>query len=177
MATRADKERRVQELTDFVAGAPLWMVSDYRGLSVSEFTELRGKLREHAATLTVSKNTLFRRVLDSANLTAPDELLAGPSAITACRGDMSAAAKILWDAFRRDDSLVIRGGVMDGEIVDANLIERLSSLPSRDELLAQAVGGIAGPIDGLVYALDGLLSGLVYALQGRLSQMEESSAG
>ncbi len=177
MATRAEKEQRIQELTEFVIEAPLWMVSDYRGLSVPAFAELRGKLREHDATVTVAKNTLFRRVLESADLSAADGMFAGPSAVTACRGDIAAAAKVLWDLFKDDESMVLRGGVMDGEIIDTEVIARLSALPSRDELLAQAVGGIASPITGLVYTLDALLSGLVYTLQGRISQMEESSAG
>ena len=68
MATKAEKKQRVRELADFVAGAPLWMVSDYRGLSVPAFAELRGKLREHEAGITVAKNTLFRRVLEAPGL-------------------------------------------------------------------------------------------------------------
>ncbi len=177
MATRAEKEQRVQELTEFVVEAPLWMVSDYRGLSVSAFAELRRKLREHDATITVAKNTLFQRVLGSADLSTADDMFVGPSAVTACWGDIASAAKVLWDLFQDEESMVIRGGVMDGEIIDTEVIARLSALPSRDELLAEAVGGIASPITGLVYTLDALLSGLVYTLQGRILQMEESSAG
>ena len=67
--------------------------------------------------------------------------------------------------------------MLDGELIGTDVIAKLSSLPGRDELLAQVVGGISSPITGLVYALDGLLSGLVYALQGRLQQLDESSAG
>ena len=177
MATKAEKKQRVGELADFVAGAPLWMVSDYRGLSVPAFAELRGKLREHEAGITVAKNTLFRRVLETPGLESAVELFSGPSAVTVCHGDVAAAAKVLWDLYSSDERFVIRGGVLDGEVIGTDVIERLSSLPGRDDLLAQVVGGISSPITGLVYALDGLLSGLVYALQGRLEQLEESSAG
>ena len=97
--------------------------------------------------------------------------------MTVCHGDVAAAAKVLWDLYSSDERFVIRGGVLDGEVIGTDVIERLSSLPGRDDLLAQVVGGISSPITGLVYALDGLLSGLVYALQGRLEQLEESSAG
>lgn len=176
MATKADKERRVQELTDLVADAPLWMVSDYRGLSVPAFAELRDKLREQGANIAVAKNTLFRRVLEETGPDGAVEMLSGPSAVTACRGDVAAAAKVLWDLYQEDETFVVRGGVLDGEVIGADVIARLSSLPSRDELLGQAVGAISSPITGLVYALDGLLSGLVYALQGRLEQLEGASA-
>ena len=171
MATKAEKEKRVEELTEFVTNAPLWMVSDYRGLSVPAFDELRNKLREHEAGITVAKNTLFRRALQATAADDAVEMFSGPSAVTACHGDVAAAAKVLWNLY------VIRGGVLDGELIGTDVIAKLSSLPGRDELLAQVVGGISSPITGLVYALDGLLSGLVYALQGRLQQLEESSAG
>lgn len=177
MATKAEKEERVRELTEFVGDASLWMISDYRGLSVPAFAELRNKLREHEAGITVAKNTLFRRVLEAIGRADAVELLSGPSALTVCRGDVAAAAKVLWDLYRDDETFVIKGGVLDGEVIGPDVIARLSSLPSRDELLAQLVGGISSPITGLVYVLEGLLSGLVYALQGRLEQMEVSSAG
>ncbi len=177
LATKAEKEQRVQELTEFVADAPLWMVSDYRGLSVPAFAELRAKLRDHEAGITVAKNTLFRRVLEATGAEEAVELFSGPSAVTVCHGDVAAAAKVLWKLYLDDETFVIRGGVLDGELIGNDVIARLSSLPSRDELLAQVIGGVGSPITGLVYALDGLLSGLVYALQGRLQQLEESSAG
>ena len=177
LATKAEKEKRVEELTEFVGNAPLWMVSDYRGLSVPAFTELRAKLREHEAGITVAKNTLFRRALQAAGADDAVEMFSGPSAVTVCHGDVAAAAKVLWDLYESDETFLIRGGVLDGELIGADVIAKLSSLPGRDELLAQVVGGISSPITGLVYALDGLLSGLVYALQGRLQQLDESSAG
>ena len=176
MATKADKEQRVQELKEFISGAELWMVSDYRGLSVQSFADLRAKLREQDAHITVAKNTLYRRVLEDVGPSEAIEFLSGPSAVTASHGDVAAAAKILWDLYQDDDSFVIRGGVLEGDVVGVDVIARLSSLPSREDLLGQAVGAIGSPLSGIVVVLDSLLAGLVYTLQGRLEQIEGSSA-
>jgi large subunit ribosomal protein L10 len=176
LATKADKEQRVQELKEFVSGAELWMVSDYRGLSVQAFADLRTKLREQDAHITVAKNTLYRRVLEDVGPSDAIKLLSGPSAVTASHGDVAAAAKILWDLYQDDDSFVIRGGVLEGDVVGVDVIARLSSLPSREDLLGQAVGAIGSPLSGIVFVLDSLLAGLVYSLQGRLEQIEGSSA-
>lgn len=176
MASRAEKREQVEEIKGVMTGAELWIVSDFRGLAVTEMHDLRRKINESGGQFGVTKNSLARRAAAEAGLEAAIPLFEGPSAITECHDDLVGPAKALWDLFQRDDRWVIRGGVLNGELISVDQVQKLASLPGMEQMLAQVVGGIEGPLSGLVWTLDGVLSGLVYALQGRLDQLQESNA-
>ncbi len=174
MATRAVKREQVEEIKAVITGAPLWMVSDYRGLTVAGIQALRRRIKESGGNIRIAKNSLARRAADDAGLGDVKILFDGPSAITGCYDDLVGPARALWENYERDDRWAVRGGVLNGELISADQVQRIASLPSRDQLLAQAVWGIESPISGFVRSLEGILSGLVYALQGRVDQLEES---
>src|SRR5256886_3230046 len=117
---RADKERVVAELAERLRSAETLIVADYRGLTVSEIGELRGKLLEHGARFTVVKNTLTRRAAEAAGVEPLLALIDGPTAIAFLEGDGDpvAVAKALDDAVRTE-SLAVRGGILDGTEVSA----------------------------------------------------------
>src|SRR5438132_8965918 len=113
---KSEKERIVAELAERLKSTQTLFVADYRGLSVTEIDDLRTKLIEHGARLTVVKNTLTRRAAEAAGTEALLALLDGPTAIAFIEadGDMVAVAKALADSARTTKILAIRGGVLDG---------------------------------------------------------------
>jgi large subunit ribosomal protein L10 len=162
---RKEKEALVEEVSGLLAAADVMYVSDYRGLTVAEITELRSKLRPVGASVRVLKNTLTRRAAEATGHQELLLLLNGPTAITICGDDPVAPAKALADFARTHEKLVVRGGVMQGKVLDAAGIKTLATLPAREALLAQVVGVMAAPLAGLVTVLNGTLSGLARALQ------------
>ena len=162
---RRQKEAIVEETARLLAGSEALFVSDYRGLTVAELGELRGALREHGAAFRVLKNTLTRRAAGEAGREEITGLLSGPTAVTFCGGDPAAAARALVEFGRTHQQVELRGGYMQGAVIDSAMVRTLSALPSREVLIAQVVGTMAAPITGLVTVLQGTISGLVRSLR------------
>jgi large subunit ribosomal protein L10 len=137
----ATKVERVAELKKQIEGANALLLTEYRGLTVSEITELRRSLREVDASLAVIKNTLMQRAANDAGIAELDELLAGPSAVAFVHGDdVVAVAKKLKDAAKLHPALVIKGGYMDGAALDAAGANALADLESREVMLSKIAG-------------------------------------
>jgi large subunit ribosomal protein L10 len=134
------KIERVSELKERIEGATALLLTEYRGLTVSEITELRRSLRDVDASLAVIKNTLMQRAANDAGIRELDQLLAGPSAVAFVSGDVVAVAKRLKDASKRFPALVIKGGYLDGEALDAAGAQALAELESRDVMLSKIAG-------------------------------------
>jgi large subunit ribosomal protein L10 len=178
---RDQKATAVAEIAEQIKESEAVFAVDYRGITVAQVAELRGKLRETDATFRVVKNTLTERAADQADAEALKSLLAGPTALTFIRGDAAAAAKVIAD-FQKStggELLPFKGGIMDGAAFDAAQITAISKLPSRQVLYGQLVGIVASPITGLARSLNGLVSGLAIALGGVLEKKEsgEISSG
>lgn len=149
-----------EDLTDIPA---MWVV-DYRGLTVKEIQALRGAIREADASMKVYKNTLMHIALEDMHLPNCDEVLAGPSAFIFSGEDVAASAKALKEFAKNNKNLEIKGGMMDGQFVDAAQVEAIASLPSRDQLYAQIAGAISGIARGLAVSINGVPSGLARAV-------------
>lgn len=161
---RNDKEAVIAEVAQLLAERDTVFVSDYRGLTVAGLTELRGKLRESGARVKVVKNTLGGIAADRAGRDALRDLLSGPTAVTFCGDDVVAAAKTLSDFARTHPQLIVRGGVLQSSLINADGVKALASMPPREVLVAQVVGTIAAPLTGLVTVLQGTISGFVRVL-------------
>ena len=146
---------------------------DYRGISVPQVAELRGKLRDADATFKVVKNSLTERAADQAGAEALKDFLAGPTALTFVRGDIAVAAKAIADYARATQLLPFKGGMMGEEALDVDQLRSLSRLPSREVLYGQLVGVVASPVTGLVRTLGALIGGLAVAL-GQVREKKES---
>jgi large subunit ribosomal protein L10 len=171
---RDQKATAVAEIAEQIKESEAVFAVDYRGITVAQVAELRGKLRETDATFRVVKNTLTERAADQADAEALKSLLEGPTALTFVRGDAAAAAKVIAD-FQKStggELLPFKGGLMDGDAFDAAQITAISKLPSRQVLYGQLVGIVASPITGLARSLHGLVSGLAIALGGVLEKKE-----
>jgi large subunit ribosomal protein L10 len=171
---RSEKERLVAELTDRLKTTETLIVADYRGLSVPEIDELRGKLLEHGARFSVVKNTLTKRAAEAAGVEALLALLEGPTAIAFLEtdGDPVATAKALDDA-ARSEVLVIKGGILDGAEIAADDVKRLAKLPPADTLRAQLVGALAGSLPTVVGLFAAPMRDIVGVIDARIRQLEE----
>jgi large subunit ribosomal protein L10 len=138
---RPDKAATVAELADEFRGSSAIVLTEYRGLSVKQLTELRRSLGGNASYAVV-KNTLTKIAAKEAGFDVLDDQLVGPSAIAFVKGDPVEAAKGLRDFARANPVLVIKGGVLDGKSLSADEIKKLADLESREVLLAKLAGAM-----------------------------------
>jgi large subunit ribosomal protein L10 len=165
------KEKEVEEITEILRESSLTILTDYRGLNVTQMQQFRAGLRESDSKFRVVKNTLTGIAADNAGLGEIRPLLEGPTAIVTSKDDPVGPAKVVQDFARSSRILQIKGGILEGTVIPASEVERLASLPSREELLAKVVGGLNAPIAGLVYVLSGTIRSLQYVLQARVEQL------
>jgi len=171
MPTEAKRET-VAELTEEARGSTAMIVSEYRGLKVSELGEIRRSLRKQNVTYHVVKNRLMKIAARDAGAETLGLLLEGPTAVAFARGDEAAAAKAVLDAVRPYRMVKITGAVLGTRVIDADGVIRLSLLPGRDVVLAQVAGAFAAPmasVAGLFDAPMREISGLVQALADKQS--------
>ena len=171
---KEDKERVVAELTELLRTSPTLMVADYRGLTMPQIDELRGRLLEHGARFAVVKNTLTRRAAEAAGADALLALLEGPTAIAFLQsdGDSVAVAKALADSARETRVLAIRGGILDGRPVEAGDVEELAKLPPAEILRAQVLGAVTAPLMNIVALFSTPLQDLYGLLDARIEQLQ-----
>ena len=161
---RDQKADVIEEVATQIRESQAVYAVDYRGLSVKQASDLRGRLMDADAVFRIVKNTLTLRAADQAGAEGLKTMLDGPTALTFVRGDAAVAAKAL-ATFRRETSLLeFKGGTLEGELLSVDQMESIARLPARDVLQGQFVGVLASPITGLVRGLGGLLGGLAVAL-------------
>jgi large subunit ribosomal protein L10 len=163
----------VQEITEDLKATDIYYFVDYRGLTFAEATELRARLAKADASLKVVKNTLAKIAAADAGVEGLTEYLAGPTAIAYCHGDPVRVAKVIQDFIKEKKKATLRGGKLQRSLLTPADVEKLAGLPSREQLIARAVGAIASPLSGLVNVLNGPIRGLVVVL----SQVQEKQAG
>ncbi|WP_040157919.1 50S ribosomal protein L10 [Nigerium massiliense] len=154
---RPDKAAAVAELKESFTSAGAAVLTEYRGLSVSELKELRRSLGEDA-TYAVTKNTLTQIAAKEAGIEGLDEQLTGPTAIAFIRGDIATVAKGMREFAKANPLLVIKGGVMDGRVLDADSVKKLADLEPREVLLAKLAGAMKGSLQQAVYLFAAPLS-------------------
>lgn len=146
-----------QEAVDVIAGKLRESVStvvvDYRGLNVSQVTELRKQLREAGIEFQVLKNSLVRRATAAAELSELDAVLTGPTAIAFGTEDVVTPAKILNDFAKANEALELKGGVVEGRVVGADELKALASLPSREGLLSMLLSVLQAPVRNFALAV------------------------
>jgi large subunit ribosomal protein L10 len=140
-SVREDKLTAVAELTDQFRSSPATVLTEYRGLSVSELKVLRRALGTNAS-YAVTKNTLAKRAATQAGIDGLDGLFTGPTALAFISGDPVEAAKSLRDFGRAHPALVIKGGVFEGRPISADEVRRLADLESREVLLSKLAGAM-----------------------------------
>ncbi|MFC2018500.1 50S ribosomal protein L10 [Chloroflexota bacterium] len=170
---REKKAQIVAELTELFTECKVGILTDYRGLSVAEAIDLRGKLREVGVKYRVVKNTLARLAADAAARPDVAGLFDGPVAIAFGYDDMTVPAKALVDYIRSSQSsLSVRAGFLADRLLTVGEVNTLATLPSREVLVAKVLGTMQSPIVRLLSCLESPLRGLVGVLEARSKQLE-----
>lgn len=146
---RPDKAAAVAELKEQFSNSNAAVLTEYRGLTVAALKELRRSLGEDA-TYAVAKNTLTKIAAAEAGIEGADEMFVGPTAIAFIKGDVATVAKSLRDFAKANPLLVLKGGVMEGRLLDASAVKKLADLESREVLLAKLAGGMQSALQGAV---------------------------
>ncbi len=137
---KAEKVERVGELKERIQGSDALLLTEYRGLTVSDITELRRSLAEGGARFAVVKNTLMQRAAADASIDELEALLEGPTAVAFVFGDPVAAAKKVVDAAKKFPALILKGAYMDGRVLSAAEAKSLAELESREVMLSKVAG-------------------------------------
>jgi large subunit ribosomal protein L10 len=141
---KTEKIERVAELKAGIDGSDALLLTEYRGLTVSDITELRRSLAEGGTTFAVVKNTLMQRAAADASIEDLEPMLEGPTAVAFIAGDPVAAAKKVVEAAKKFPSLILKGGYMDGQVLSADEAKGLADLEPREVMLSKIAGLLKG---------------------------------
>ena len=147
------KEGLVEEICTSLKESTATIVVEYRGLSVAKLTELRKQLRKEEATLTVLKNTLISRAANKAGYAELDKELEGPNALVVTKNDPCATAKVLTKFAKRNDELVVKGGIVEGKVVEAKDVALVANLPNKEGLLSMFLGCLQASVRNFACAI------------------------
>jgi large subunit ribosomal protein L10 len=176
---RAEKQAAVAEIVESFNDAAGAVLTEYRGLTVKDLQTLRRSLGEHA-DYAVVKNTLAKLAADEAGISGFDELLTGPTAIAFITGDVVEAAKGLRDFAKAHPALIIKGGYLDGNAIDASQVAKLADLESREVLLGKLAGAMLASLQNAVSLFNAPLAQvarLAGALQAKAEEDPSVLAG
>jgi large subunit ribosomal protein L10 len=175
MPTQA-KAEWIDELADMLQRSKAGVLMQTQGLKVSEITDFRRKLGASRAELQVVKNTLLRIAAERANVSGLDPILAGQTTIALGFEDEVSVAKLVTDYARTQKIIVIKGGILEKKLISPAQVDSLAKTPPRNQVQAQLVGNIQGPVASLVNLLDTVARDLVYVLQARADQLGGAEA-
>ncbi len=172
-AKLAHKKEVISEIKEAVQNSKSVVIVEYRGLNVTEITELRKKFRESGSNYKVYKNTMVKIALEELGYEGYEEFLAGPNGFVFSNEDMVQGPKIATEFGKKNEKLVIKAGLLDGKVITSEEVKAVAKLPTREVLVAMALGGLNAPIQGFASALNGIVSKLVYALNAVKEKQEE----
>ncbi len=150
----AKKQEEVSKLAEKIKNAKVVILTDYRGITVQDVTELRANFRKSNSEYAVIKNNIIRRALAECKIEGLDDVLVGPTAILMDNNDYLAPAKTLYNYTKKNDSYKIKGAILEGKVISVEEIIELAKLPSREELLSKLAGSLLGTISKLAVGLD-----------------------
>lgn len=160
----AGKTEAVNAIKESFDGVNDFIFTDYRGLTVEQITELRGKLRELDAEYHVIKNNFAKIAFRDLEYPEVGDYLVGPTAVAMARNESGPVAKELYK-LAKDWPLDIKGGLINGNVFDGAQVDAYSKLPTRIELIAKLMGTMNAPVQNFVYGLNGVATKLVRTLQ------------
>jgi large subunit ribosomal protein L10 len=172
----AEKTQKVAALRERIEGSSALLVAEYRGLSVHDATELRRSLSD-TARFAIVKNTLMQRASAEAGIQALEALLEGPTAVAFVEGDVVTAAKRVVDAGKRYPALILKGGYLDGRVLDAAEAASLASLESREVMLSRVAGLLKADLSRAASAFQAVQARFLRLLEAYKNKLpEEDSA-
>jgi large subunit ribosomal protein L10 len=172
---KAEKAATVADITARLKASSTAVLADYRGMTVGQMRDLRSKLKGGGIEMVVVKNTLARRAAKAAGYEALNAELIGPIAMLFAADDVSAPARILNDFIRANRKMVIKAGLLEGQVIQANAVTELADLPSREVLLSRLLGAMQAPLGNLASVLQAPIVKLARTLDAVRSQRESQS--
>lgn len=172
---RQDKAAVIEEVKALAAESTSLIFADYRGLSVEAITALRKEARQNGVKLRVAKNTLVSRAVAETPFACAADSFTGPL-VYGFSADPVALAKVLFNFAKKNEAFAIKGGVMDGKALDLAAIEALSTMPSRDELIAKLMATMNEPIAKFVRTLNEVSARLVRTVAAVRDSKEQAAA-
>jgi large subunit ribosomal protein L10 len=167
------KQHIIDSLEQVFAQSNSGIMTDYRGLKTSDVVSLRRKLREIGVDYHVVKNTLARKAAEKSGKDQLSSAFEGPMAIAFVKGDISKSAKVMTEHIAATKmAMVIKGGFLGNRILTPKEVATIATLPAREVLVSKVLGGIQGPLYGLLNQVNAPLRGLAVVLQGRIKQLE-----
>ena len=148
-----------------IQAAVAGVVVSYKGINVAADTKLRRELREAGVEYAVVKNTMLHRAAEKVGLQDLETVLKGSTALALSNQDYVAAARILSKFAETSKKFEVKAGFVEGKVIDVNGVNELAKMPSKEVLVAKALGGLNAPITGFVYVLNANLTGLAVALK------------
>ena len=182
----AKKGEKIQDMVEMLDKSLVSVITEYRGLKVSDITELRKKLRPSGTEYHVAKNTLVRRAANQLGFTGMDEALSGPTAIAFIGDDMIKGIKSLLDYQKTSKVFTVKAGIVGGKLIQQDRLEDLTKLPPKEQLISKLMGSLKSPASNLVNVLsapprnlvnvlDATPRNLVNVLNQRKQQLEEGA--
>jgi len=172
---KAEKAATVADLTARLKASSTAVLADYRGMTVGQMRDLRSRLRGGGIEMVVVKNTLARRAARAAGYELLSAELVGPIAMLFAADDVSAPARILNDYIRANRKMVIKSGLLEGQVIKADAVTELAGLPSREVLLSRLLGAMQAPLGNLASVLQAPLTKFARTLDAVRSQKESQS--
>jgi large subunit ribosomal protein L10 len=172
---KAEKAATVGTITRRLKESSTAVLADYRGMTVGQMSDLRAKLRDGGIEMMVVKNTLARRAAEAAGYGQLKPELSGPIAMIFAGEDVSAPARILNEYIRANRKMVIKSGLLEGQLIRADAVIELADLPSREILLSRLLGAMQAPLGNLASVLQAPLSQFARTLDALRTQKETQS--
>ena len=161
---RIEKVNAVKAIKEDISKSNIIIFTDHQSLTVAQMTSLRDNLWKGNAVYKVVKNTIAERSFEGENLEKIKAILSGPTSIIFGFADPVQPAKALTTFLKENEKPAIKGAVMEGRFVDASMVKKIASLPTREVLIAMALAGMKSPITSFVNVLSGPIRKLVYTL-------------
>ena len=175
MATQ-EKIAEVQAITERMESAQSMVLADFSGLTVEQMTKFRVQCRDNAVECRVVKNRLAKIACDNADVSVLRDVFKGPTAIMFGPESQVDPAKIVVDFAKGNEAMEIKGGFVDGQLLDPTQVVALSKIPSRDELYAKMMGSINSPATGIAMCTNGVVAGLARCIDAVAKQKAEAAA-
>jgi large subunit ribosomal protein L10 len=172
---KAEKAASVVDLTARLKASSTAVLADYRGMTVGQMRDLRTRLRGGGIEMVVVKNTLARRAAKAAGYDALSDELVGPIAMLFADDDVSGPARILNEYIRANRKMVIKAGLLEGQVIKADAVTELADLPSREILLSRLLGAMQAPLGNLASVLQAPITKFARTLDAVRSQKESAA--
>ena len=150
----AQKKSEVEALAEKIKSSKLVLLTDYRGITVSDVTGLRTNLRNTNSEYRVIKNNITRRALEACGIEGLEDSLVGPTAVILSSEDYLEPSKAVYEYTKKNEEYKIKGGIIDGKVMTAEEIITLAKLPSRETLISMLAGALLGNISKIAVAID-----------------------